>query len=390
MIARFKRAEIMAALDQFPAVAILGPRQVGKTTLALSIAASLSPPPTYLDLQSPTDVAKLSEPELYLESHTDRTVILDEIQRMPEFFSILRGVIDKRKRAGQRAGQFIILGSASLDLLRQSSETLAGRIAYVLLPGLQIDELSPGELPSLWLRGGFPDSFLAPDEEKSLLWRQNFIQTYLERDVPQFGMRVPASTLRNFWTMLAHANGGLLNLSKLAMGISMSVPSATRYLDLLEDLFLVRKLHPWSINTGKRLVKSPKVYIRDSGILHALLKIQTVDDLLGHPVVGSSWEGFVIETILSDLPPWVSPSFYRTAAGAEIDLVLEGRNKQRIAIEIKRTGAPALTKGFLIGCEDVMATERYFVYSGKERFSLSRDTVVVPVHQIGHELKSKF
>ncbi|MFN8692715.1 MAG: ATP-binding protein [Cyclobacteriaceae bacterium] len=380
----------MAALDQFPAVAILGPRQVGKTTLALSIAASLSPPPTYLDLQSPTDVAKLSEPELYLESHTDRTVILDEIQRMPEFFSILLGVIDKRKRAGQRAGQFIILGSASLDLLRQSSETLAGRIAYVLLPGLQIDELSPGELPSLWLRGGFPDSFLAPDEEKSLLWRQNFIQTYLERDVPQFGMRVPASTLRNFWTMLAHANGGLLNLSKLAMGISMSVPSATRYLDLLEDLFLVRKLHPWSINTGKRLVKSPKVYIRDSGILHALLKIQTVDDLLGHPVVGSSWEGFVIETILSDLPPWVSPSFYRTAAGAEIDLVLEGRNKQRIAIEIKRTGAPALTKGFLIGCEDVMATERYFVYSGKERFSLSRDTVVVPVHQISHELKSKF
>jgi hypothetical protein len=388
MIQRKIQARIRETMQQFPAVGILGPRQIGKTTLALQLAEAISPEPIYLDLESPTDLDKLKEPDFYFEEHKDRPIILDEVQRIPEIFATLRGVIDRRRRAGHRVGQFLILGSASLDLLQQSSESLAGRISYATLSGLQPTEIAPSDFDNLWLRGGFPNSFLSSDNNASFNWRQVFINTYLERDVPQFGSRIPASTLRQLWTMLAHIQGGLLNLSRLAGGLGVSVPAVGRYIDLLEDLFLVRKLQPWASNIGKRLVRAPKVYIRDSGLTHTLLKIKDYDDLLGHPALGGSWEGFVIENLLAELPSWASPYFYRTSAGAEIDLLIEAGHKKVIAIEIKRSISPSLSKGFLIGCEDVAATHRYFVYSGKERFGISKDVTALPLTMMIEELKA--
>ncbi|KAA6440319.1 ATP-binding protein [Dyadobacter flavalbus] len=379
MIERESQNDIFNLLKQFPAVGILGPRQIGKTTLAFQIAEKISPEPIYLDLESPSDAAQLSEPELYFNSHSDRTIILDEIQRTPEIFAVLRGVIDKRRRAGQKSGQFLILGSASLDLLQQSSESLAGRIAYIRLTGLKATEIDKDNIDKLWLRGGFPESFLAENNSSSFEWRQNLITTYLERDIPQLGFRISAAVLRNFWTMLANVQGGISNMSRIAAGLGISVPTANRYLDLLEDLFLVRKLQPWSVNAGKRLVRTPKIYIRDSGITHTLLKIRNQDDLLGHPVLGGSWEGFIIENLLSVLPDWVIPYYYRTAAGAEIDLVLEINHQTRIAIEIKRSLTPAVSKGFSTGCEDIQATHKYFVFPGKNSYMISGDVKVVPL-----------
>jgi predicted AAA+ superfamily ATPase len=387
MIQRELQASIKEAMQQFPAVGILGPRQIGKTTLALQLAQAINPQPIYLDLESPADLDRLKEPEFYFEEYKDRPIILDEVQRSPEIFATLRGVIDRRRRAGHGVGQFLILGSASLDLLQQSSESLAGRISYATLSGLKPTEITESAFDDLWLRGGFPNSFLSADNNSSFNWRQVFISTYLERDVPQFGSRIPATTLRQLWTMLAHIQGGLLNLSRLASGLGASVPAVSRYIDLLEDLFLVRKLQPWASNVGKRLVRAPKVYIRDSGFTHNLLKIKDYDDLLGHPAVGGSWEGFVIENLLADLPSWASPNFYRTSAGAEIDLVIEAGNKKVIAIEIKRSLSPSLSKGFLIGCEDVSATHRYFVYSGTERFRMSKEVTALPLKMMIEELK---
>ena len=387
MIAREAKAEVVNLMQHFPAVGILGPRQIGKTTLALEIAKTTSPHAVYLDLESASDVTKLSEPELYFQTHQDRVIILDEVHRLPGIFTTLRSVIDKRKREGNKACQFLVLGSASLELLSQSSESLAGRISYLPLTGLKATEIPIENQDALWLRGGFPDSYLADHDAQSFTWRQSFLSTYLERDVPQFGSRIPAATLRNLWTMLAHVQGGLLNQSKLAGGLGVSVPSVHRYLDLLGDLFLIRKLQPWSVNVGKRLVKSPKVYIRDSGVMHALLKIQDMDDLLGHPVVGYSWEGFVVENLLGNIPSWASSYFYRTSAGAEIDLVIEAGNKKRIAIEIKRSLSPSISKGFQYGCADINATHKYFVYPGKERFSLTKDVEVVSLTEMMEELK---
>lgn len=386
MIHREAELEIKKLFAQFPAIGILGPRQIGKTTLAFQIAASISPKPIYLDLESPTDLAKLTEPELYFATHRDRVIILDEIQRVPELFAPLRSVIDKRKRKGQKTGQFIILGSASFELLRQSSESLAGRIAYKTLSGLKPTEVESDAVTRLWLRGGFPDSYLANDDTQSFVWRQNFISTYLERDIPQFGVSIPASVLRKFWTMLAHTQGGILNLSTLARGLGSSVPTINRYIDLLDDLFLIRKLQPWSSNVGKRLVKSPKVYIRDSGLTHALLRITDLEELVGNPVVGGSWEGFILEMLVADLPSWASPYFYRTAAGAEIDLVIDAGTEKRIAIEIKRSLAPSVSKGFINGCQDIKATHRYFVYPGDERFPLSKEVTAIPLREMIKEL----
>jgi predicted AAA+ superfamily ATPase len=387
MIKREIKAEVTQLMRDFPAVGILGPRQIGKTTLALEIAKTTRHQAIYLDLESASDLAKLTEPELYFQAHQDRLIILDEIQRLPGIFTTLRGVIDKRKREGSKGCQFLVLGSASLELLRQSSESLAGRISYLPLSGLKPSEIPLKNQDALWLRGGFPDSYLADDDAQSFKWRQSFISTYLERDVPQLGSRIPAATLRNLWTMLAHVQGGLLNQSKLASGLGISVPTIHRYLDLLGDLFLIRKLQPWSANVGKRLVKSPKVYIRDSGVMHALLKIQDMDDLLGHPAVGNSWEGFVVETLLNNVPSWASSYFYRTSAGAEIDLVIEVGHKKRIAIEIKRSLSPSVSKGFQYGCKDVNPKHKYFVYPGKERFSLTRDVQAVPLIEMMAELK---
>jgi uncharacterized protein len=390
MIRRDVQAEIVELLGEFPAVAVLGPRQIGKTTLAREIAASLPGEAVYLDLESPTDRIKLDEPELYFSLHKGKLIILDEIQRIPELFQILRGVIDQRRREGYRFGQFLILGSASLDLLKQSSETLAGRIAYKELSGFTASEIGQAELPDqdrLWLRGGFPDSFLAKSDAASLRWRLSFISTYLEREVPQFGSRIPATGLRPLWTMLAHSQASQLHSAQLAANLGVSAPTVKRYIELLEDLLLVRTLRPWAGNIGKRLVKTPKVYIRDSGLTHALLNLTTFDDLLGHPAVGASWEGFVIENLLSCLPVGLTAWFYRTIVGAEIDLVIEKNTQHKIAIEIKRSMAPTLSKGFHIGCEDIKATERFIVYPGRGRYPASKDIIALPLLEMMAELR---
>ena len=390
MINRKAQDEIIELLKEFPVVGILGPRQVGKTTLAESIAEMINPDPIYLDLESPADKAKLTEAETYFDMYAGKLIILDEIQRIPGLFEILRVVVDRRRRQGLKTGQFLVLGSASLDLLKQSSETLAGRIAYKELTGLTALEISTThhrEIDRLWLRGGFPDSFLAKDDEASFRWRTNFISTYLERDVPQLGPRIPAITLRRLWTMLAHNQGGQLNLATLGASLDVSLPTAKRYVELLEDLLLIRSLRPWSGNIGKRLVKSPKIFIRDSGLTHALLNLVSIDDVLGHPVAGMSWEGFVIENLLSSLATASTAWFYRTSAGAEIDLVIERGNKKRFAIEIKRSASPTISKGFHIGCDDIKATHRFVVYPGSETFSLTKDVLAIPVLQMMKEIK---
>jgi predicted AAA+ superfamily ATPase len=382
MIARKVKTELLELLQEFPAVALLGPRQVGKTTLAKELAGSMDGGYIYLDLESPADRSRLYEPEAYFELHKGKLILLDEIQRLPELFAVLRGVIDRRRSEGYRTGQFLILGSASLDLLQQSSETLAGRIAYKDLSGFTSDEIKPdnsAEQDVLWLRGGFPDSFLSSSDNASLRWRMNFINTYLERDVPQLGPRIPAITLRRLWTMLAHHQGGQINIAQLGANLGITAPTAKRYLELLEDLLLIRTIRPWSGNIGKRLVKSPKVYVRDSGILHALLSIKTTEDLLAHPVVGASWEGFVIENILSCIPVGVTPWFYRTSAGAEIDLVLEIGPKNIYVIEIKRSASPVVSKGFYHGIEDIGAENRYIVYPGQETFPSANGVTVLPL-----------
>jgi predicted AAA+ superfamily ATPase len=390
MIQRLALEKIRVLLGEFPVVGVLGPRQVGKTTLAEILAHERSPKPVYLDLESPTDQAKIAEPEQYFALHKDKLIILDEIQRAPGLFSVLRSVVDQRRKEGQKVGQFLILGSASLDLLKQSSETLAGRIAYFELRGLSVLELISEkrfQQERLWLRGGFPDSYLSGNDEASFRWRQNFIGTYLERDVPQMGPRIPAVTLRRLWTMLAHGHGGQFNMAKLATNLELTGPTIKRYIDLLEDLFLVRSLRPWHNNVGKRLVKTPKLYIRDSGLTHALLNLTTLDDLLGHPVVGASWEGFVIEQLLSVMPESISPWFYRTSAGAEIDLVLEINSKKKFAIEIKRTKAPSLSKGFHLGCQDIKASHKFIVYAGSEQFPISKNVTAIPVDLMMKEIQ---
>ncbi|MCY7356268.1 MAG: ATP-binding protein [Rudanella sp.] len=385
---RKAQQEVRQLLDEFSAVGVLGPRQVGKTTLAETIAAQISPTPSYLNLESPTDQAKLNDPEAYFELHTGKLIVLDQIQRKPELFAVLRGVIDRRRRQGQKTGQFLILGSASLDLLKQSSESLAGRIAYQELMGLTVLETNaPADQNKLWLRGGFPDSFLAQTDVASLRWRLNFISTYLERDVPQLGPRIPAVTLRALWTMLAHNQGGQLNIAQLGGNLDLSAPTAKRHVKLLDDLLLVRTLRPWSGNVGKRLVKAPKVYIRDSGLTHALLNLTILDDVLGHPVVGASWEGFVIENLLSCLPIGMTAWFYRTAAGTEIDLIIEQNTQQKIAIEIKRSSAPTLSKGFHLGCADIGATKRFLVYPGTERYPIANGVTVVPLAEMMQALE---
>ena len=381
MITRRRRTLLNQRLDQYPAVALLGPRQVGKTTLALAIAEDR--PSIYLDLESDADRAKLAEPELYLADHEDKLVILDEVHRRPGLFQNLRGLIDRGRRRGRRTGRFLLLGSASLDLLQQSGETLAGRISYVELDPVDALEIDSGNLDALWLRGGFPDSLLAADDGASLRWRQDFIRSYLERDIPQLGPRIPAETLRRFWTMLAHHQGGLLNAAQFAQGLGVDGKTVARYLDLLVDLLLVRRLPSWHRNIGKRLVKAPKVYVRDSGIVHALLGLRDKETLLGHPVVGSSWEGFVIETLLAAAPLETEASFYRTAAGAEIDLVLSLPGSRLWAVEIKRSLAPKLERGFHHACADLQPERRFVVYAGAERFPVGEGAEAISLTDLG-------
>lgn len=377
MIPRHAQQSVTKALGRQAAVALVGPRQVGKTTLAHSIVQGVDA--LYLDLESSIDRAKLADARLFLAEHQGRLVVLDEVHRVPGLFLELRGLIDQSRRKGNRTGLFLVLGSASMDLLKQSGETLAGRIEYVPLGPFDVLDLPPAAATTtkLWVRGGFPDSLLAANEDDSLAFRRNLVRTYLDRDVSEFtGRRIPAETLGRLWTMLAHSQGTLLNVSKLAAGLSLSSPTVAGYIDLLADLLLVRRLRPFPANVRKRLVKSPKVYVRDSGLVHALLGIDSYDALAGHPVVGASWEGFVIENLLAVAPPGTAASFYRTRSGAEIDLLLELPGGRGVwAIEVKLGLAPKLSRGFHHACEDVGPRRAFVIYSGDERYPLSKDVV---------------
>ena len=377
--------ELNVQLQQAPAVVLLGPRQAGKTTLALQIAADR--PSIYLDLESDSDRNKLAEPELYLKAHQDKLVILDEVQRTPGLFANLRGLIDRARREGRGPGMYLLLGSASLELLRQSGESLAGRVAYLELTPFDITEV--GDTDRLWLRGGFPDSYSAGSDRASFNWRMNFIRSYLERDIPQLGPRIPAETLRRFWTMLAHVQGGLLNSATLARGLGVDNKTIARYLDLLVDLLLVRRLPAWSGNSGKRLTRSPRCYIRDSGLVHALLNIPDRETLLGHPVQGASWEGMVIESLLALAPEGTQGSFYRTAAGAEVDLVLELPHGGTWAIEVKRSMAPRVSRGFHHACEDLQPARRCLVYPGRDRYPLKEGVEAISFHELAEEVRGR-
>ena len=380
MIDRRYLKTVVERLAHFPAVALLGPRQVGKTTLALQIAETCDS--VYLDLESAADREKLKDAAHFLTPHHDKLVVLDEVHRVPDLFRELRGIIDERRRAGRRHGQFLLLGSASLDRLRQTTESLAGRIALCELSPFGPTEVAVADTERLWVRGGFPDSFLAANDEASTLWRENFLRTYLERDIPQFGPRIPAETLRRFWTMLAHVQGGLLNAAQLAMALAVDGKTVARYLDLLVDLLLVRRLPPYRANISKRLVKSSKIYIRDSGIVHTLLGVDDRDMLLGHPVAGASWEGFVIESILQLVPERVQASFYRTAAGAEMDLVLQWPGDEIWAAEIKRGLAPRPGRSFHNARSDIQASRTFVVYSGEERYPKAEDVEVIGLREL--------
>ena len=380
MISRRIYGELLAAIDSNPAVVLLGPRQVGKTTLALEVGDTR--PSLYLDLESVSDRAKLADPESYLSEHEEELVILDEVHRVPELFQSLRGLIDRGRRRGKRVGRFLLLGSASMNLLKQSGESLAGRIAYLELTPLDALEVEAGQIDRLWLRGGFPPSFLGANDAGSMKWRRDFIRTYLERDIPQFGPRVPAETLRRFWTMLAHEQASLINAATLAQGLGIDGKTVARYLDLLVDLLLVRRLPAWHRNLGKRLVRSPKIMVRDTGLVHALLNISDREQLLGHPVVGHSWESFVIETLIAVSPSGTEACFYRTSAGAEIDLVLSLPGGELWAVEIKRSSAPTVEKGFHLVCADLQPKRRFVVYPGQERFRLAADTEAIALRAL--------
>jgi len=386
MIKRRIHDKVIEAINHNPAVVLLGPRQVGKTTLALEIGKTR--PSHYVDLELPSARARLSEPESYLAAHEDELVILDEVHRVPELFQTLRGMIDNGRRRGKRAGRFLLLGSASMDLLKQSGESLAGRISYQELAPIDALEVPLDQLDRLWVRGGFPSSYLADQEGLSLEWRQDFIRTYLEREIPEFGPGIPAETLRRFWTMLAHNQATQFNSAALARGLDVDGTTVARYLDLMVDLLLVRRMPAWHRNVGKRLVKAPKVYVRDSGIAHALLDIGSKEQLLGHPVVGHTWESFVIETLLGVAPWGTTASYYRTATGNEIDLVLTVPGGKLWAIEIKRSSAPSVERGFHLACADLKPDKRLVVYAGTERYSLSADTEAIGVADLARTLQA--
>jgi len=388
MIKRTLEERVIKALEHFPVVALIGSRQVGKTTLAKALRQQEKKKCVYLDLEKPSDLIKLSDPELYLRQHPEALIILDEIQRVPEIFPLLRSLVDDENYRSR----FLILGSASPALLKQSSESLAGRIRYLQLAPLSFEELGFDlhQVDRLWLRGGYPLSFLQPNDDLSMEWRAAFIGTFLERDLPQLGVRVPAAQLRRFWEMLAHWQGQIMNASKFAENFGVSAPTVRHYLDILTDTFLVRQLQPYHGNLKKRLVKAPKIYLRDSGLLHALLRIQDMEMLFSHPQIGASWEGFIIEQILNGLPKNVEGYFYRTHSGAELDLVLEMPGTGRIAIDIKLTHSPKLSKGFMQAFQDIEAKRGYIVMKGTEKFPLREKIWAVPYNLFLQEISDEY
>lgn len=388
MFKRRIQSSVEELLAERAAVALLGSRQVGKTTLALEIGRWRDA--AYFDLENPADRAALESPVDILTQFADRLVIIDEIQRLPGLFEAVRGLIDRYRKEGRENGKFLFLGSASINLLRQTSESLAGRVAYRELnpfDPIEVAAATDGAMERLWLRGGYPDSFLARTGRASMDWRRDFVRTYLERDIPQLDSRVPAETLRRFWTMLAHNQGGPLNAAKLGSALAIDVRTLNRYLNLLVDLLLARRLQPWHANIGKRLVRSPKIYLRDSGILHSLLNLESLKDVLSHPIAGMSWEGFAIESILGVAPHWSLPFFYRTQRGAEVDLVLEFSPGERWGIEIKRSAAaPKPSAGFHRGCDDIGATRRLVVYPGAHSFTRAGNVETLPLERFLKEL----
>ncbi len=392
MLRRLLEDKIIQALTTMPVVALLGPRQVGKTTLALEIANSkINKDVVYIDLERDSDLGRLNEPETYLQRFANKLLIIDEVQRKPDLFRALRSLVDERKRAGERAGQFLLLGSASRDLIQHSSETLAGRIRFLELSPFSIFELLSNvpqdfDIEKLWMRGGFPDSYLAGSDDESWDWRSDFIASYVERDIPLMGPKVPATRMKRFWMMLAHWHGQQVNTSSLGKSLEVDHKTIRSYLDILTDFYMVRQLQPWAGNTRKRLVKSPKVYLRDSGLLHFLLNISDYDTLLGHPVLGASWEGFVLESIIQSLPNKWQFSYYRTSGQTELDLVLEGPKNEVLAVEIKRSIAPKVSKGFHSASDDIKATRKFVVFSGEDRFPLTQDTEAINLNAFLAEL----
>jgi uncharacterized protein len=378
MIERLAEARARRLLDWSPAVALLGPRQVGKTTLARSLAAA-TPGALYLDLESSEDRARLSQPRAFMRANRERMLVLDEIQHVPDLFAEIRGEIDEARRPGR----FLLLGSASLALLRQTTESLAGRLAIVDMAPLLVSEYCKhvDDVQALWLRGGFPGSVLAHDDDAAWAWRDAFIRSFLHTDLAALGIGVAPDSMQRFWRMLAHLHGQLFNASAVAASMGVTQPTVARYLDTMAAALMVRRLEPYHANLGKRLVKSPKVYVRDSGLLHHLLGIRNVNDLIGHPGAGASWEGFVIEQIVAHRSADALLSFYRTAAGAELDVVVE-QGGRKLAFEIKFSTAPKVTKGFWQACEDVAPTEAYIVAPVRERFPFSDRVEVLPVEEL--------
>lgn len=365
------RARLANLMSTFPVTALLGPRQCGKTTLALTLAAD-----SYFDLENPQDLARLEQPQLALEDLTG-LIVIDEIQRLPDLFPLLRYLVDQGK-----SRKFVILGSASRDLIRQSSESLAGRIGYLQLGGFRLSDIDPGAIKILWWRGGLPPSFLAASDDESLLWRNQYVTTFLERDIPQLGITIPARMLRRFWTMLSHYHGQILNYAELGRSFGVSDMTVRKYCDILEGTFMVRILQPWFVNIGKRLVKRPKLYLRDSGLFHALQSIENPEQLYASPRLGASWEGFALECVCRTLGKEDGDLyFWNTHAGAELDLFWQARG-ENWGVEFKYEDAPRLTRSMKTAVEDLELARLWVVYPGKAAYALSENIRVLPLADV--------
>ena len=372
MINRIIEKKLLKTVTNFPVTGIIGPRQIGKTTLAKLLSNQMEKETIYIDLENPRDKIRLSDPNLFFEANIDKCIILDEIQTMPGLFSILRSMVD----INRVSSRFIVLGSASPILIRETSQTLAGRIAYIELSGFNLTEIHSDEQNKLWLRGGFPDAFLAIDDEIWIQWLDNFISTYIERDLPMLGLDVNPSILRNLWMMVAHTHGNVVNYSNISRSLELSSTTIKKYLDFLENAFLIRQLQPFHSNIKKRIVKSPKLFVRDTGMLHNLLNINSFFELGGNPMKGNSFEGFVIEQILQLLSTNYQPYFYRTHNGAECDLVLTKSSKPFFAIEIKYSSTPQLTKGNIISFDDIGAKYNFVITPDSEEYFIRKDITV--------------
>lgn len=387
VIRRNLQTRINRLLEHFPAVAILGPRQIGKTTLAKSLIHDTKKKVIYLDLELPADISKLDNPQFFFENNQDSCIIIDEVQRRPDLFPVIRGVIDQHRVPAR----FIILGSASPELLKQSSESLAGRIIYTELTGLLIDEISGTHgMNDLWMHGGFPEPFTMHDTELTKDWFHLFILTYIERDLPFLGLSADPLLLNRLLQMLAHNHGMLLNLASYSRALGLSSPSVSKYIGFFENAFMLRLLTPWFANVKKRIIKSPKTYLRDSGILHHLHGISSINQIMGHTLLGNSWEGFVIEQIVNSSKPGIAASFYRTAEGAECDLILSRGLEILACIEIKFTDAPKTTKSFTTAVQDLACHNNYIIVPNcPESWLLKEDVTVCSLEWFIKEILPK-